>query len=343
MLNLAADHLEAGHWVPPFELVMVDEFQDASRARARLVRALVHHPGRFLFAVGDDWQSINRFAGADIAVMTGFEEWFGTAQTMRLERTFRCPQSLCTVSSGFVLKNPSQITKKVASSEPEFPPTIQAFRVSDDNGIRDAIEAHLKRLHDGVANGEIPARKNGRVEVFVLGRYRKDEELLPRRWHQRFGRRLTVTFSTIHGAKGLEADYVILPRLTTGAYGFPSGIEDDPVLQLAMTQGDAYPHAEERRLFYVALTRARRSVALITVERRMSEFINELVQDHKLAILSLDGSPAVILLCEECKKGTMVPRTNNSDGSRFWGCSRYPACGHTANTLVDDHGLVLRP
>jgi DNA helicase-4 len=94
MLNLATDHIESGNWNSPYELVMVDEFQDASYARARLVRSLVTKPGCCLFAVGDDWQSINRFAGADISVMTGFERWFGESTTLRLERTFRCPQPI---------------------------------------------------------------------------------------------------------------------------------------------------------------------------------------------------------------------------------------------------------
>lgn len=91
MLNIAADHLESGRWESPYTLVTVDEFQDASRARARLTRALVNKPNRFLFAVGDDWQSINRFAGADLAAMTKFDEWFGKSVTLKLERTFRCP------------------------------------------------------------------------------------------------------------------------------------------------------------------------------------------------------------------------------------------------------------
>ena len=77
MLNLAADHIESGNWQSPYRLVMVDEMQDASHARSRLARALVAGPDRFLFAVGDDWQSINRFAGADLSAMTGFHDWFG--------------------------------------------------------------------------------------------------------------------------------------------------------------------------------------------------------------------------------------------------------------------------
>lgn len=106
MLNQAADCIEQERWASPYELVMVDEFQDASQARARLVAGLVKDTGRHLFAVGDDWQSINRFAGADLGVMTDFEAKFGKAVTLKLETTFRCSQVLCDVSSQFVQKNP---------------------------------------------------------------------------------------------------------------------------------------------------------------------------------------------------------------------------------------------
>ena len=112
---MAAGLLEQGHYESPYDLVMADEFQDASRARARLCRALVSQPGRYLFAVGDDWQSINRFAGADVSVMTGFRDWMGHGQVLKLEQTFRCPQALCDVSSRFISRNPAQIAKKVRS------------------------------------------------------------------------------------------------------------------------------------------------------------------------------------------------------------------------------------
>ncbi len=234
---------------------MVDEFQDASKARARLVRALVRQPGCFLFAVGDDWQSINRFAGSDISVMTQFEEWFGKSQTLRLERTFRCPQSLCTLSSHFILKNPAQIQKNVQSTQAEFSPTLQAYQVSHENRLLSTIETHLEELHTGLSDGTIPLGKSNIVEIYILGRYRKDKEYCPPHWKQRFGELMNIKFMTIHASKSLEADYVILPRLTKGIYGFPSSIVDDPVLQLAMPEMELHLYAEERRLFYVALTR----------------------------------------------------------------------------------------
>jgi DNA helicase IV len=111
MLVRAVSHLEGGNIGAGYDLIMVDEFQDASRARARLVRALVKAPGRFLLAVGDDWQSINRFAGADLSVMTDFGAMFGRGQQLALTTTFRCPQTICDVARTFVGKNPGQFDK----------------------------------------------------------------------------------------------------------------------------------------------------------------------------------------------------------------------------------------
>lgn len=328
MLVRAADHVEAGDWVSPFELVMVDEFQDASQARARLVRALVAKPEQRLFAVGDDWQSINRFAGADISVMTAFERWFGASQVFRLERTFRCPQSLCDVSSLFVQQNPNQIRKAVRSDAPDQPPTVRVVQVADDDRIASVLLAHLRDIHAGVADGSIPKGKNGKVSVLVLGRYRRDAAYLGR-WNH-LEDRLDVRFLTMHGSKGLEADYVILPRVASGRGAFPSQRQDDPVMLLAMPDGDDFPHAEERRLFYVALTRARRSVLLITVEHRLSPFVVELVRDHRLEPIAVDGTPTHTQVCPKCSEGVLVPRTG-PHGS-FMGCSRFPACRNTVNS-----------
>jgi DNA helicase IV len=194
-----------------------------------------------------------------------------------------------------------------------------------------------------LARGAIPAPKNRRAEVFVLGRYRRDEEFVPQGWRQRFGDRLAVTFATVHASKGLEADYVIVPRLTKGIFGFPSEIEDDPVLQLAMPQSETFPQAEERRLFYVALTRARRSAVLITVERHVSDFISELIKEHGLQVNDLDGQQVTPIICPKCKQGIMVPRTRMRDGARFWGCNRFPRCRSTANAIVNAKGRVLTP
>lgn len=329
MLNLSAQHIEEGRWTSPFELVLVDEFQDASRARARLVRALVNRPHRYLCAVGDDWQSINRFAGADLSVMTQFESWFGPTTRMKLERTFRCPQKLCDVSSRFVQRNPAQIPKVVRSKQDEVGAPIDLIEVQDEDRITAGIEYRLRALYGSLSAGVIPKGRDGKVTVSILGRYNNDVDYFASRWQSEFKDLMTLDFKTVHASKGLEADYIILPRVVSENYGFPSQIEDDPVLLLAMPQGDTFQHAEERRLFYVALTRARRSVTVITVAHQQSEFVLELIRDLGVKPTTVDGEPSTTQICPKCGKGTLV--TRHGPYGTFLGCNNFPACHHTVN------------
>lgn len=318
MLNQAADCVAQGRWESPFELVMVDEFQDASQARARLVAELVKKPGRHLFAVGDDWQSINRFAGADLSVMTDFEAKFGKAVMLKLETTFRCPQALCDISSRFVQKNPSQLRKKVHSPKDDVASPVRIISVADDARIRSAVQGRIAELAAERREGAAPFR------IYVLGRYRRDEAYMP---HGFESGSVVVEFITVHSSKGLEADHVILPRITSETLGFPSRVSDDPVLQLAMPGGDGYEFSEERRLFYVALTRARKTVTLVTVERKESAFVSELVKDFDLVIYNVDGTESSSSVCPKCGTGFEVPRKGRY--GPFFGCSNYPRCDHT--------------
>lgn len=315
MLGLAADCIEAGQWKSPYELVMVDEFQDVSQARARLVASLLNAPGRCLFAVGDDWQSINRFAGSDLAVMTDFEAKFGNAVTLKLETTFRCPQSLCDVSSSFVQKNPKQLRKRVKSAKPDIDLPVRVIRVDEERKIQAAVASTILELAGAHLTPGKPLR------IYVLGRYRDDRQCLP---VGPTDERVLVEFVTAHSSKGREADHVIVPKMTSETLGFPSRIEDDPVLQLAMPGGDSFEDAEERRLFYVAMTRARMTVTLITVARKESPFIAELVRDYELEVRDLDGDVAASRVCPECEKGFMVQRSGPYGA--FLGCNRFPKC-----------------
>ncbi|WP_329889482.1 UvrD-helicase domain-containing protein [Stenotrophomonas sepilia] len=322
MLNMAAGLLEQGHYESPYDLVMADEFQDASRARARLCRALVSQPGRYLFAVGDDWQSINRFAGADVSVMTGFREWMGHGQVLKLEQTFRCPQALCDVSSRFISRNPAQIAKKVRSAAPAVGPVLQAFQMNRREEVQDGVRQYLSKLHQQLLSGAVAQGRNGRVTVFVLGRYRADRGAVPSDWKTAFGSTMDVEFLTAHRSKGREADYVILPGMINRS--FPNLRADDPVLSLAMPDGDTYPLSEERRLFYVALTRARRSVAIFTVQGRHSPFLDELVEDGAVEVTAISGAAIHEERCPVCKVGVFVDR--NGPHGAFRSCSSYPLC-----------------
>ena len=317
MLNSAADCIESGNWKNPYELVMVDEFQDVSQARARLIAGLLREKNKHLFAVGDDWQSINRFAGSDLSVMTEFENLFGKAVTLKLEKTFRCPQSLCDISGNFVQKNPRQLKKKVASEQKAEDQPVKIIRVDDEFKIRSAIERRIDELTVLKNLSDKP------LKIYVLGRYRKEREYLPTNSNPN----VEVEFVTAHSSKGLEADHVIIPKMTSETLGFPSQVADDPVLQLAMPSEDSFEFAEERRLFYVALTRAKSTVTLITVAHKESSFITELVRDEGIPVQSANGKVESSAVCTRCQRGFLVQR--NGPYGVFLGCSRFPRCGYT--------------
>ncbi len=262
MLTRATVLLEQNPSLSSYDMILVDEFQDTSRSRARLVRALSAGPEKYLLAVGDDWQAINRFAGADLTAMSQFDEFFGPAETLYLQTTFRNPQAIADVAGRFVSRNPTQLPKRVIAADNESTgPLITVVRVGSRDSLTHAIDKQLAALATTAPGSSVD----------VLGRYRHENQLIPLR---RFPG-LDVQFRTVHAAKGLEADYVFLPNLTTGAHGFPSQIEDDPVLNLVLAGNDDYPHSEERRLLYVALTRARHGVTIFTAEGLESPFIVE--------------------------------------------------------------------
>ncbi|WP_313405038.1 UvrD-helicase domain-containing protein [Aeromicrobium sp.] len=314
MLLQAAELVEGDPDLARYDLVMVDEFQDTSRARARLTRALMQGNDKHLLAVGDDWQAINRFAGADLSAMTDFASYFGPAQTRRLQTTFRCTQTIADVASRFVSRNPAQIAKTVKSARGDGGPPVTIVRVPNREAIPGAVQEHLTKL----------ATENSGISVDVLGRYRFEQDLVRRREFPQ----LDVTFRTVHRSKGLEADYVILPNLTAGTFGFPSQISDDPVLALAMSDDDGFPHSEERRLFYVALTRARHGVTIFTVTGLESPFIVELLKDPGVVIDGAGATTEDVLVCPACGQGTLVRR--KGPYGDFLGCSRFPKCRQTA-------------
>lgn len=318
MLNRAAKLIEAGDWVSPYTVVAVDEWQDTSRARARIVRALTRQ-GVSLAAIGDDYQSIYRFAGSDIRLMTQFQSLMGPATTRYLTQTFRCPQHLSDVATAFVQQNPAQIAKTVLSHNPMEGRSIRCVAYSQNR--EDALESLLGQLRDH-------ARRRGETySVYLLGRYRHDCPSTLRHLQATCRPVLSLRFATIHQAKGLEADYVFLLGANAGKAGFPSRIRVDALLDLVMPPQEEFPDAEERRLLYVALTRAKRRVIILADQRNPSAFVMELERHGAGPMTTLDGEPAASP-CPACREGVMVPRT--SKYGPFLGCSTYPRCRHTS-------------
>jgi DNA helicase IV len=332
MIANATRLVESGQYQSPYSLILADEFQDISEPSANLIKALKHQkPFTKIFAVGDDWQSIYRFAGSDITIFTQFEANFGASWQGRLEQTYRCNQLIAETAASFVQRNPTQLKKSVRSTRPAIPRSIRVIPIEDDRGkpdFADACKRLLTRLDiflGGIAEQWRDDRRR-QLKVMVLWRYNQLDPF--KRSRPRF-ENIDVSGLSFHRAKGLEADYTILLDVSEGEYGVPSRIEDDELLNLVMPRPETFEHAEERRLFYVALTRASRGVFLLTNSREPSRYIRELseIAGDNLRFETVDGD--LLRQCPACRVGQLVERRGRNN-SRFFGCNQYPDCDHTS-------------
>lgn len=328
MLNIASQLIEKHQWCLPYSHILIDECQDFSGARARLIQNIVKYSPARIFAVGDDWQSINRFSGSELSVMTEFNRYFGPHDTLKLETTFRCSQSICNIASNFVQKNPKQLKKVVHSTFNCTEKPIKVFEQDNELEIKYAIKERVLEI--------IRSNPKEPLKILLLGRYNSDsiycEETLKDPRLANF-----CQFMTVHSSKGLEGDYVILIRVTDELLGFPSKITDDDLLQLVEPSPENFPYAEERRLFYVALTRAKRNVSIFTTYQKNSDFVIELVTNDlyhikKEHILIPEGLIPPEILCrnKDCR-GYYIKRS--SQRGTFWGCSNYPECRSALKSL----------
>jgi DNA helicase-4 len=306
LINRAVIHLREGQTTPGFRHVLVDEFQDISRGRMALLQALAL-PNVAWFLVGDDWQSIYRFAGSDVGLVRHCGSYLGHTREQVLSQTFRFGDRILGPSSAFVQRNPEQTTRSLRSSAREHDTGMTiVVAANPSRGVRRALE-DIEMLGGG-----------GHRSVLVLGRYRSSREVLPPR---RVHRSLKVRFSTVHSAKGEEADYVVVVDLKDDRMGFPCRVEDDPLLDLVLPplSGKAFPFAEERRLFYVAMTRARIGTYLITDPVRPSSFVTELLTETEdVSQIGEDLAPK----CPRCRSGRLI-RSLSGKNLR---CSNYPTC-----------------
>jgi len=315
MINLASEHITNGHYTKPYKYILVDEFQDMSLGRYELLKSLrKRNPESKLYAVGDDWQSIFRFSGSDISIITEFASHFGYTSQSAILKTYRFNDEILKTTSDFIQKNPSQLKKTLSAisvaQEPSF-----VFHGLDLAGQFLPRKRAIK--HECIKHilETIQAKQNDAL-VFLIGRYHGNcPDTLPQ--IKKDFPTLKLTFYTAHSVKGLTADFSILLDIDSGVYGFPSEIADDPILNAVLHEGDKFDNAEERRLFYVATTRARHQNYLLYDQSNPSKFVEEL--------LMLESNQAILQQkrCPECN-GIMVKRRGIF--SEFYGCVNYPRC-----------------
>ena len=340
-----------------FKYVIVDEYQDISRQRFDLVTALRKVTDAKIIAVGDDWQSIYAFSGADITLFTKFEEKMGYAKLLKIVRTYRNSQEVIDIAGSFIQKNTEQIQKSLISPKHiEDPVIIYTYdsKPKDKNGnnrsgsnysIAHAVEVALEQI---IAYNKAEGKPSN-SSILLIGRFGFDGDRLEKSGLFEYQSRgshlssvkypyLNITFMTAHSSKGLGYDNVVVVNGRNETYGFPSKIEDDPVLSFVVRQDRSIEYAEERRLFYVAMTRTKNRVFFIAPEQNPSEFLLELKHDYKNIVLrgewneDLTAIPSYKKKCPICGF-PMQYRYKSAYGLRLYICTNEPeVCGFMTNT-----------
>jgi DNA helicase-4 len=144
MISKAINFVKNGEYESGFKYILVDEFQDISQSRYRLLKSLLSQNEAKLFCVGDDWQSIYRFTGSDLSILVHFEENFGFSETSFLQETFRFGDKLCDFSSKFILQNPIQIKKTIVSRRKEESPVVTIIQNSTEQSVKEIISRIAK-------------------------------------------------------------------------------------------------------------------------------------------------------------------------------------------------------
>lgn len=348
MISKALEYINTGKFCCPWRFIMVDEFQDISEPRARLVKALRdNNKGCSVFAVGDDWQAIYRFSGADVTLTTSFTDYFGDTAQTTLDTTFRFNNRIGDVATAFVSKNPAQISKTIRSIHSVEKPAVSLLRKTVSN-----TASQGQQVIDEIANGAlhdvlkaISQQVNKPVSVYLLARF----------WFQlpnaatlqtlkNHYPTLNIQTQSFHASKGKEADYVVMLGLTSGKHGFPSVKATPAILEALLAKQEPFEHAEERRLFYVALTRAKHRVYIIADMGQASVFVKELIDEHDVELnefgITVNQAFVDQINCLVCETGSLKPRVGHY--GPFYGCSHFPRCDHKERACVKCESVMSK-
>ena len=342
MINQATDLVKENKPNYTYQYIIIDEYQDISYARFNLIKEIRDLSGARLICVGDDWQSIYRFAGSDISLFSNFEKYVGKHEQLFIEQTYRNSQSLIDITSKYIQKNTKQIPKNPKSQKEPLENPIKLVYYSQDNAD-DVFINEIKALID----------KNGNKPILVLGRHSFDInefiKLTPNsriKYYERSDKLeikgiedIDIKYITVHKSKGLEADNVIVLNLKNHLLGFPNKMTDDPMLSLLLSDDEAYRFAEERRLFYVALTRTKNEVVLL-IPTDVSLFAEELITDNDF-LMTTNNEKLSKTNCPYCQTGHLVIRLNSYKNNQFLGCSHYPSCNQTFNNIEILENTIL--
>lgn len=257
-----------------YRYIIIDEYQDTSYIRFRLVKEILDRTGAQLMVVGDDFQSIYRFTGCDLSLFINFVHYFKEAKIMKIQNTYRNSQELIKVAGDFVMKNKKQISKRLCSHKSLQKP----IQIIYYHNLKECFKKVITEIYQST-----------KKPILVLGRNNKDIQLVLDKYFKlkedgtiiyQLNTNMKLYYLTAHKSKGLEEENVIIINLVKSYLGFPNQIKDDRILRFVSKSIERYPYSEERRLFYVALTRTKNYVYLLVPYKNPSIFVKELVKDY---------------------------------------------------------------
>lgn len=259
--------------ITKYKYIIIDEYQDTSYVKFCLIKEILNKTDANLMVVGDDFQSIYRFTGCELSLFINFNKYFPDSKIMKIENTYRNSEELIKVAGGFIMKNKNQIPKNLHSSKHLSNPIELIYY---DN-IRTTFKELISKIN---------------TPILVLGRNNKDINILVddglilknNRLISRNNPNIIINYMTAHKSKGLEEENVVIINLENSFLGFPNKMKNDHILRLVSSSHDKYLYSEERRLFYVALTRTKNKVYLLIPKKRASIFIREVKKLIKTSI-----------------------------------------------------------
>lgn len=249
-----------------WKYIIIDEFQDTSLTKLNMIKELIKITNAKFLAVGDDFQSIYRFTGCDLNIFLSFPNYFTDAKIFQIINTYRNPQELINVAGSFIMKNKYQQQKQLKSYKHLSKPIIIYYSKNKVAALKDIL---LRLSTNGCKEIMVLGRNNKDINYFIDQNFSKKEDFYTYQ-------NIQFRYLTIHRSKGLESENVIIINLENKLLGMPTKIKDEAILKYVNNNKDFYPFEEERRLFYVALTRTKNKVYLIAPYKNESIFIKEL-------------------------------------------------------------------
>ncbi len=270
-----------------YQYILVDEFQDVNNLQVELIKLLLTGETQ-LFCVGDDWQSIYGFRGSNVGYIIEFEKHFLNSKVFKLNLNYRSTENIVGASNEVIKHNKFKVEKEIYASKKSEHKIVVYAGNSEEENVQFCSDKVKEFLNDGVNIEDI---------LFL---YRRSKMYSPYfYWFRNEG--IKVPNKTIHAAKGLEAKIVFILGLTEGYGGFPDIWLEDRIFQVIKKVNHDLLLEEERRLFYVALTRAKEKLFLITEKGNESSFLKEIPDNYTVKSgLPLKSVVEKVITCSKC-------------------------------------------